>query len=105
MTEPTAALSAAPPASGLRTRALPCLALFVAMLNLTLVVSGLKELVIDELGGTVAASALFFTVEMAAYLVCAPLWGALSDRIGRRRPFIVLGFAVSGLLYLAYLTI
>ena len=94
-----------PPASAFATRALPCLALFVAMLNLTLVVSGLKELVVDELGGTVAASALFFTVEMAAYLVCAPLWGALSDRIGRRRPFIVLGFAISGLLYLAYLTI
>jgi MFS family permease len=75
------------------------------MLNLTLVVAGLKELVVDELGGSVGDAALFFTVEMAAYLVFAPLWGALSDRIGRRRPFVFLGFLASGLLYLAYLGI
>jgi MFS family permease len=84
---------------------LPCALLFGAMLNLTLVVAGLKELVVDELGGTVADTALFFTVEMAAYLVFAPVWGALSDRAGRRRPFVVVGFAASGLVYLAYLAI
>ena len=94
-----------PAASAMKTRALPCLALFVAMLNLTLVVSGLKELVVDELGGSVASSALFFTVEMVAYLVFAPLWGVLSDRWGRRRPFLVGGYALSGLIYLAYLGI
>ncbi|KAB2949855.1 MAG: MFS transporter, partial [Thermoanaerobaculia bacterium] len=85
--------------------ALPCALLFGAMLNLTLVVPGLKELVLDELGGTVADAALFFTVEMAAYLVGAPVWGLLSDRTGRRRPFVVAGFAASGLVYLAYLGI
>ena len=88
-----------------RAVALACACLVVAMLNLTLVVAGLKELVIDELGGSVADAALFFTVEMVAYLLFAPLWGALSDRLGRRRPFIVGGFAASGLLYLAYLGI
>jgi MFS family permease len=88
-----------------RAIALPCLCLFFAMLNLTLVVPGLKELVVDELGGTVADTALFFTVEMVAYLVFAPLWGALSDRAGARRPFIVAGFFASGLVYLAYLGI
>ena len=66
------------------------------MLNLTLVVAGLKELVVDDLGGSVADAALFFTVEMVAYLLFAPLWGALSDRFGRRIPFIVGGFAASG---------
>jgi MFS family permease len=75
------------------------------MLNLTLVVPGLKELVLDELGGTVADAALFFTVEMLAYLVGAPVWGLLSDRTGRRRIFVVGGFAASGLVYLAYLGI
>lgn len=85
--------------------ALACLCLFVAMLNLTLVVAGLKELVVDELGGTVGDAALFFTVEMAAYLLFAPIWGALSDRSGRRKPLIAAGFATSGLLYLAYLRI
>ena len=96
-----------PPASRVDSRAtaLACACLFVAMLNLTLVVAGLKELVVDELGGSVTDAALFFTVEMVAYLLFAPLWGALSDRLGRRRPFIVGGFAASGLLYLAYLGI
>lgn len=88
-----------------RATALACVCLFVAMLNLTLVVAGLKELVVDDLGGSVADAALFFTVEMVAYLLFAPLWGALSDRSGRRKPFIVGGFAASGLLYLAYLRI
>ncbi|MEZ5312800.1 MAG: MFS transporter [Thermoanaerobaculia bacterium] len=96
--------SGAPPSAG-RALALPCGLLFVAMLNLTLVVAGLKELIVDELGGSVADSALFFTVEMVAYLLFAPVWGALSDRTRRRRPFIVLGFAASGLLYLGYLGI
>ena len=84
---------------------LPCACLFLAMLNLTLVVAGLKELVVDELGGTVADAALFFSVEMVAYLLFAPLWGALSDRFARRKPFIVVGFAASGLFYFAYLGI
>ncbi|MEO8195892.1 MAG: MFS transporter [Thermoanaerobaculia bacterium] len=88
-----------------RAAALACACLFVAMLNLTLVVAGLKELVVDDLGGSVADAALFFTVEMVAYLLFAPVWGALSDRIGRRKPFIVAGFAASGLLYFAYLWI
>ena len=92
-------------ASESRAAALACACLFFAMLNLTLVVAGLKELVVDELGGTIADAALFFTVEMVAYLLFAPLWGALSDRLGRRKPFIVAGFAASGLLYLAYLGI
>lgn len=93
------------PTGKARAVALACLCLFVAMLNLTLVVAGLKELVVDELRGSVADAALFFTVEMVAYLLFAPLWGALSDRLGRRKPFIVAGFAASGLLYLAYLGI
>ena len=74
--------------SGPRATGLACACLFVAMLNLTLVVAGLKELVVDDLGGSVADAALFFTVEMVAYLLFAPIWRALSDRLGRRRPFI-----------------
>ncbi len=91
--------------AGARATRLACACLFVAMLNLTLVVAGLKELVVDELGGSVTDAALFFTVEMVAYLLFAPLWGALSDRFGRRQPFIVGSFAASGLLYFAYLRI
>ena len=91
-----------PPAPAL---ALPCLLLFGAMLNLTLVVPGLKELVVDELGGSLADAALFFTVEMVAYLVAAPLWGLASDRLGRRRPFVVAGYLGSAALYGCFLTV
>jgi MFS family permease len=98
-------LSSAAPVSAFRAALLPCALLFGAMLNLTLVVPGLKELVVDELGGDVGDAALFFTVEMAAYLVFAPVWGVLSDRTGRRRPLIVAGFAASGVAYLGYLAI
>jgi MFS family permease len=75
------------------------------MLNLTLVVPGLKELVVDELGGSVADAALFFTVEMVAYLLAAPLWGLASDRAGRRRPFVVAGYLGSAALYSSYLLV
>ena len=77
----------------------PCLFLMVAMFNQTLVVAGLKEFIIDDLGGTVAHATLFFSVETFAYLIFAPLWGLASDRLGFRKPFIVLGFLGSGILY------
>jgi MFS family permease len=95
-------VNAAPsPAGSSRSLALPAALLFGSMLNLTLVVAGLKELVVDRLGGSVGDAALFFTVEMIAYATCGPLWGLASDRSGRRRPFVVAGFAASGALYLA----
>lgn len=72
------------------------------MFNLTLVVAGLKEFIIDELGGSVTQATLFFSVETLAYIVFAPVWGLVSDRYGRRRPFIVLGFLVSALVYALY---
>ena len=81
---------------------LPCLLLFGAMFNLTLVVAGLKEFILDDLGGTVADATLFFSVETFAYILFAPVWGLLSDRLGRRRVFIVVGFLLSSLLYTAY---
>lgn len=84
---------------------LPSLFLAVAMFNLTLVVAGLKELVVDDLGGTTADASLFFSIEMLAYILFAPLWGVLSDRLGKRRPLVAVGFLVSGIFYLAYLQV
>jgi MFS family permease len=81
---------------------LPSLFLLVSMLNLTLIVAGLKELVIDELGGTPHDASLFFSIEMAAYIVFAPFVGLLSDRWGRRKPLVVAGFLLSAPLYWAY---
>ncbi len=81
---------------------LPCVLLFGAMFNLTLVVAGLKEFIIDELGGTIADATLFFSVETLAYILFAPIWGLASDRLGARKPFVVTGFAACALLYWAY---
>ena len=108
MSDPTAIDSKAektPDPSTLRSVVLPSLFLMVAMFNLTLIVAGLKELMIDDLGGTTADASLFFSIEMLAYILFAPLWGLLSDRWGRRRPLIAIGFLASGLCYLSYLTI
>ncbi len=77
----------------------PCAFLMVAMFNQTLVVAGLKEFIIGDLGGTVAHATLFFSVETLAYLIFAPLWGLASDRLGMRKPFVVLGFLGAGVLY------
>ena len=81
---------------------LPCLLLTGAMFNLTLVVAGLKEFIIDELSGSVTQATLFFSVETLAYIIFAPVWGLLSDRLGRRKPFIILGFLGSALIYALY---
>ncbi|MEM1177889.1 MAG: MFS transporter [Acidobacteriota bacterium] len=89
----------------LRAVVLPSLFLMVAMFNLTLIVAGLKELMIDDLGGTTADASLFFSIEMLAYILFAPLWGLLSDRWRLRRPFVAFGFFASGLCYLAYTSI
>ena len=84
---------------------LPCLLLFGAMFNLTLVVAGLKEFIIGELGGTVTDASLFFSVETFSYILFAPLWGIASDRLGRRRPFVIVGFLLSALVYASYVLV
>ncbi|MEM6793543.1 MAG: MFS transporter [Acidobacteriota bacterium] len=81
---------------------MPSLFLMVAMFNLTLIVAGLKELILDDLGGTTADASLFFSIEMLAYIFFAPLWGVISDRLGVRKPLVVVGFLASGVCYLAY---
>ena len=65
-----------------RTVVLPATLLFGAMFNLTLVVAGLKEFMIEDLGGSIADATLFFSVETLAYIIFAPIWGLLSDRFG-----------------------
>ncbi len=80
----------------------PCVFLFVSMLNLTLIVAGLKDLMIDELGGREEDVSLFFSVEMMAYIVFAPIWGLASDRWHHRRWFIAIGFFMSACFYASY---
>lgn len=86
----------------LRAVLLPSLLLMVAMLNLTLIVAGLKELMLDELGGTAGDASLFFSIETIAYVLFAPVWGLVSDRLGRRKPLVIVGFLITGALYASY---
>ena len=64
---------AAVPSVG-REIVLPCLLLLGAMFNLTLVVAGLKEFVIDDLGGSVADATLFFP-SRRLHIFCLPQFG------------------------------
>ena len=72
---------------------------FLAMFNLTFIVPSLKEFIIDGYGSTPTVASLFVTVEMVAYVIFGVVWGAVSDRRGERRIFIVVGFFGSSLLY------
>ncbi|MEW5747468.1 MAG: MFS transporter [Candidatus Thermoplasmatota archaeon] len=72
---------------------------FLAMFNLTFIVPSLKEFIIDGYDSTPTMASLFVTVEMLAYVIFGVVWGAVSDRRGERRIFIVIGFFGSALLY------
>lgn len=73
-------------------------AMFVAMLTLTLPVAQLEEF-IDRLlpnGGedvalTTTAKGFFQTAHFLAYIPFAFIWGALSDRSGKRKPILLAG--------------
>lgn len=72
---------------------------FLAMFNQTFIVPSLKEVIIDRYDSTAAMASLFVTVEMVAYIIFGVIWGAISDKRGERRIFIVIGFFGSALLY------
>lgn len=72
---------------------------FLAMFNLTFIVPSLKEVIIDRYDSSTTMASLFVTVEMVAYIIFGVVWGALSDRRGERRIFIVIGFFGSSILY------
>ncbi len=72
---------------------------FVAMLSLTLMAPVIKEFIIDRFNASNTEAGMFFTLEMLAYVIFAVVWGALSDKCGKRKPFIVFGFGGSAVLY------
>jgi MFS family permease len=67
------------------------------MFSVTLVYPVLKEFVMDRFETTAGEAGLFVSAALAAYVVFAPLWGALSDSAGKRKIFIVLGLAGNAL--------
>jgi DHA1 family tetracycline resistance protein-like MFS transporter len=80
--------------------------MLVAMFVLTLPVAQLDDFVSRLLpnGGADAslantAKGLFTTAHFAAYIPFAFIWGARSDSIGKRKPFLIMGLAGQGILY------
>ncbi len=73
--------------------------IFISMFSLTLIAPALKEFVIDEFNASETQGSLFVSLEMIAYIIFAMIWGALSDRKGKRKIFIFIGFAGSAVMY------
>jgi MFS family permease len=73
---------------------------FMAMFNLTLVSPVLPRYMEDRFDETSAIYIGIFTAaEMLAYTIFAPIWGVLTDRAGKRVPYVVLGLGVSAVLF------
>jgi DHA1 family tetracycline resistance protein-like MFS transporter len=72
---------------------------FVAMLSLTLMAPVINEFIIKRFDASNTEASMFFTLEMLAYVIFAVVWGSLSDKCGKRKPFIVFGFGGSAVLY------
>ncbi|MEA2051305.1 MAG: MFS transporter, partial [Euryarchaeota archaeon] len=73
--------------------------MFVAMLSLTLMAPVIQEFIIDRFNASNTEASMFFSLEMLAYVIFAMIWGSLSDKCGKRKFFIVFGFAGSSVLY------
>ena len=75
---------------------------FVVLFTQLLVYPGVDRLV-DALGGapTIDAGTAFLAVQLGAFVLFSAVWGALSDRVGRRVPFVVAGAVGGTAAYLA----
>jgi MFS family permease len=63
---------------------------------------GLEDTVVALGGGNdILAGTWFLVAEFGAFVVCAVLWGAVSDALGRRTPLVVLGAAGGATSYVA----
>lgn len=75
---------------------------FVVLFTQLLVYPGVDRLV-EALGGSpsIDAGTAFLAVQLLAFVLFSAVWGAVSDRAGRRVPFIVLGALGGAAAYLA----
>ena len=79
-----------------RDRSILAGVIFVTLLGQVVLYPGVAELV-AALGATtdLDASMWFLAVEFAAFIAFAGVWGLVSDRTGRRVPFIAVGAALA----------
>jgi MFS family permease len=73
--------------------------IFISMLSLTLIAPALGDLVDELFKVELTEGSFFVSLEMIAYIIFAMVWGALSDRKGKRKIFIFIGFAGSAVMY------
>lgn len=71
--------------------------IFIDLMGLTLIIPFINDFV-DELGGDEQAVGLLLGSYAAMQLLFAPVWGRISDRIGRR-PVIIIGLATSAVAF------
>lgn len=64
---------------------------FLLMLSVSMVYPVLRPFVVDRFDTTITQAGLFVSVNLLAYVIFAVVWGALSDKAGKRRPFIIVG--------------
>jgi MFS family permease len=87
-----------------RERARLAAVVFVVLFTQLLVYPGVDELVAALGGGpSIDAGTAFLAAQLAAFVLFSAVWGALSDRAGRRVPFIVAGAIGGTVAYLALL--
>ena len=66
---------------------------FILMFSVTLIYPSMEKFVMERfMVESVAKTSLFVSVNLAAYVIFSLIWGSISDKIGKRKVFIVLGF-------------
>ena len=72
---------------------------FLLMFSVTLIYPVLEEFVMERFSiESVAETSLFVSVNLAAYVIFSLIWGSFSDRIGKRKIFIIAGFLGNAIL-------
>ena len=66
---------------------------FILMFSVTLIYPAMEKFVMERfMIESVAKTSLFVSVNLAAYVIFSLIWGSISDKIGKRKVFIVLAF-------------
>jgi len=72
---------------------------FLLMFSVTLIYPVLEGFVMERFNvESVAETSLFVSANLAAYVIFSLIWGSISDRMGRRKVFIVVGFLGNAIL-------
>ncbi|MCX9082551.1 MAG: MFS transporter [Candidatus Methanoperedens sp.] len=72
---------------------------FILMFSVTLIYPAMEKFVMERfMIESVAKTSLFVSVNLAAYVIFSLIWGSISDKIGKRKVFIVLGFLGNAIL-------